>query len=399
MSRHQFLWSTTRQSFCRLLQLRYRIGLDPRSDPEPDPPYIAVSNHGNFFDPWIVGRFQRHATRIMMNDDGFRTNGPTRWYLRNIGAFPKKKGASDLGAMKKTLGYLKRGDPVLIFPEGQATWDGETQPIYGGIERMIKRSRCPLVILRVRGNFLTHPWWAESGRRGRIQVSRTAVPTEKLAGMKSDEILKLVLAGIHHNDIADERNAEVPFRGKRLAEGVQRLLWRCMSCGRSDSLTAIGDRITCNQCQASWRLDAHARLHPEADGEAPHGDLHAWFQAHKREARRAVEEAGEETVLARNEAVTLLVEDPDGGFAKRSEGTLELTPRRLSYVPLESGSGARGFPLDRIDSFAIQKKDLFEITVGGEDIRFWLPGRSPMKWLVHLRYLSGFQQAEERGVI
>ena len=181
MNKHQFYWTTTQATFCKWLKLRYRHYLEPGSDPEPEAPYIVVSNHGNFFDPWMLGLYFKRAMHIMMNDDGFRSGLVTSWFLEQIGAYPKKKGSQDIKAIRNTISFLRSKEPVLIFPEGQTTWDGETQPIYGGIERIVKRAECSLAIIRIRGNFLSRPWWAKGARKGRISITRTVIPAEKIA--------------------------------------------------------------------------------------------------------------------------------------------------------------------------------------------------------------------------
>jgi len=398
MGRHQFFWSFTRHTFCRVLGARFRIAPEPGSDPEPAPPFIVVSNHGNFFDPWILGLFQRRALRIMMNDDGFRSGPVTRWYLGGIGAFAKKKGAHDLSATKKTLAFLKNGEPVLIFPEGQATWDGATQPIYGGIERLVKRSRAALVILRLRGNFLTRPWWAEHSRRGRISVRRTVLSAERLQEMSPAEVLEAIRLGIEHNDILDEANRDVPFTGKGMAEGLGRLVWRCLDCAAAGDLSMEGDGIRCRSCGGRWRIDAHCRLREEGGGEAPHPDLHGWFADHRRAAREEIGAAAADAVLVHDPAVALLRPGADGAFAEAGRGALTLTGSTLAFAPGGGGSPLV-FPVPEIENCVIQRKHLFEITAGGEDLRFDMAGASLMRWLVYLRYLRGFEAAELSGVI
>jgi 1-acyl-sn-glycerol-3-phosphate acyltransferase len=399
MSMHQLFWRTTQLTFCRLIKARYLFDLDPAADPEPEPPYIVVANHGNFFDPWILGPYFKQALRIMMSDDGFRAGALSRWYLNGIGAFPKKKGARDLKAMKQTLKFLKNEESVLIFPEGQATWDGETQPIYGGIERMVKRSKCPLVIIRFRGNFLSRPWWAETDRQGRVVLERTVIPVDRLAELSEAEILETIKQGIYQNDITDERNRAIEFSGQHMAEGLQRLVWSCMCCDADDAISVAGDTITCDRCNNSWTIDAHCRLHADSNGIPSFDDLHAWFQDHKRIAREAIAAAEEDTVLASDTGVTLLTENAGERFASESVGTLSLTRSQITYVPEKGGLTTLTFPVTELSNYVIQKKDIFEVTSEGVDYRFEMPGRSPMRWLVYVRYLNGFEEIEQRGVI
>ena len=396
MSRHQRIWSLTRATFCKILRAKYAHALEEGSDPEPEAPFIVVSNHGNFFDPWILGTYQRKALHIMMNDDGFRSGAISRWYLHGIGAFPKKKGASDLKAMKATLSFLKAGEPVLIFPEGQATWDGETQPIYGGIERMIKRARCPLVVIRIRGGFLSKPWWSHSSRKGRISVKRTVYSAEDLSTMDTDEIMRIVLEGIYNNDIEDQDNLAIPFSGENLALGAERLLWTCASCEAMDTLKTAGDRLSCTACGASWRVDAHCHVHGEGDA-AEADNLKAWHRSDKARARERIAAAGEGDVLLESAGVIGQRSDDEGEFEDLGAGALRLTRDTLSFEPDDGGT--LSWPVDALGSFAIQRKDVFEITADGKDVRFDVTGGSPMKWLTHVRYLNGWEEIEARRVI
>ncbi|MBD3321568.1 MAG: hypothetical protein GF350_10790, partial [Chitinivibrionales bacterium] len=128
-----FMWNILSRPFVGgYLKPSYNHSLAPGSDRYPPPPFIVISNHNTFFDPWIIGSYCHSPFAIMCNDDAFRGPALQSWYLNSIGAFPKKKGSSDFAAMKKTITLLKAGYPVCIFPEGQTSWDGETQLIYKG---------------------------------------------------------------------------------------------------------------------------------------------------------------------------------------------------------------------------------------------------------------------------
>jgi len=157
-------------------------------DELPSPPFIMVANHANFFDPWIVAHLSKKPVSIMMNDDGFKSSPVQQWYLKNIGAFPKKKGMSDVNAIKKSISEIKSGYPLLIFPEGQTSWDGETQPIFAGIEKMAKKLSLPIVAFRIEGNFIARPWWADFDRKGQISVCIKQISAEFVKNKTPDEI-------------------------------------------------------------------------------------------------------------------------------------------------------------------------------------------------------------------
>ena len=240
------MWNIFSRVFVRCyLWPLYHFRKSKDSQKIPRPPFVIVSNHGTFFDPWIIGCYSRHPFAIMCNDEAFSRGPVSRWYLNSIGAFPKKKGASDFKAMKKTISLLSAGYPVCIFPEGQTSWDGETQLIYQGIEKIVRHSGAGLVLTRVTGNFLTKPWWADFIRKGRIIVTYKTLGPEQIEALSDDELFNAMRAFIAHNDIKDPANGDALFSGCRLAEGLERFMWMCMGCGAEDTIAMSGDTICC----------------------------------------------------------------------------------------------------------------------------------------------------------
>jgi 1-acyl-sn-glycerol-3-phosphate acyltransferase len=217
--------------------------------------------------------------------------------------------------------------------------------------------------------------------------------------MSNEEVLRAIREGIRVSDVTDPANLSIPFAGRRLAEGVERLVWTCAACGGTGTLRTAGDRVTCSSCDASWLVDAHCRLHGPDGTAAPFPDLHAWLAQERLQARAAVAEASDRTVLCIDSAVTMLVEDDHRAFVSDRTGTLSLTRSELLFEPDGAPEASVRLPVAALDSYVIQKKDLFEATFEGRSYRFDLAGRSPMKWLVHVRYLRGWEQIEGAGVI
>jgi hypothetical protein len=397
---HWIMWNVlSRGMFIRFwLKPRYNFFKSPGSDPLPKPPFVIVANHGTFFDPWIVGHFNRYPTAIMCNDDAFRGGPVTRWYLNGIGAFPKKKGASDFRAMKKTLSFLAAGLPVCIFPEGQTTWDGQTQLLYKGIEKIIRHSRVPLVMVRMSGNFLTKPWWAERTRKGRIECLFKTLSPDHIQSLSENDLFLAMKAFITHNDIKANAAAGALFSGNHLAEGLQRFVWICMNCESEDTLVMKGDAARCTACGASWSMNALCRFSPLKNGVRSFSDLHDWSQWHKIKVRARIKAAAEYDVLTTGSGV-LMQSSLDGApFADQGAGSLALTKENLTFTHSKDRS-SRVFPVVEIEDCVIQRADVFEIRHNTSYYRFAFHGHSPMKWVYYCRYLRGYDRYEKRGYL
>lgn len=394
--RHVFrwiIWNLFSRPFVKIYVKRlynYKIASGYKGFPKP--PFVVIANHGTFFDPWIVGGFSRYPFSFMVNDDGFRGKSLSSWYLKSIDAIPKKKGASDFKAMKTTMGYLHEKRVVCIFPEGQTTWDGETQLLYKGIEKIIKKVRCPLVMVKLQGNFLTKPWWANTIRKGKIRLHFKTLNHNDIDNLSSDQLFEVIKSYIYQNDIKDSDNQNYSFSGTKMAEGLERFVWICMNCGSEDTLHTENNTIGCSSCKSSWDIDAYCRLKPHDQSANCVQDLKDWADMHTTRVKKFLSERT--GVLTFNENITIQTENSDHLFENKENGKLVLTREELTF---EGNSGTRVWPLAELEDYVIQKKDVFEIRHKDNYYRFVFNKQSPMKWIYYFRYLKNYTIYEQQG--
>ncbi len=393
------VWNMVSRVFVRVyLGPRYHFKLTKNSARLPRPPFVIISNHGTFFDPWIVGGFSPFPFAIMCNDEAFSRGSFSRWYLNSTGAYPKKKGVSDFKAMKQTMSRLSHGYPVCIFPEGQTSWDGETQLMYRGIEKIVRKSGVPLVIAKVSGNFLTKPWWADTLRRGNIFVTFDVVTPDRIRPLSDDQLFFLMKSSLNHNDVKDPDSRRTKFSGSDLARGLERFVWLCPGCGREDRFDTEGNTIRC-ACGASWSIDAGCKLTPATPSAPNIGDLNDWAHWHRGTVLDIIRHAAPDAVLTTSDAVRLQIGTGHFLFADSGIGSLSLTPSTLTFTCTDAGTAPRTFPVQDIQSVVIQHRDIVEYGFGGTRFRLVFDGHSPMKWIYYLRYLKGYEKFEEQGYI
>ena len=393
------LWNVFSRIFVKFwLGPKYNFSKSPNSDPLPKPPFIIVANHGTFFDPWIIGYYSRYPFSIMCNDDAFRGSAISRWYLNNIGAFPKKKGASDFKAMKKTLSSLQAGYPVCIFPEGQTTWDGETQLIYKGIEKIIRHSKASLVMVRSNGNFLTKPWWADHLRKGKIECLYKTLPPDRLQTMSDNDLFFTIKNFIAHNDIKANSALTTVFSGHNCADGLQRFLWICIHCESEDTLFMKHDTIRCKACGSMWTLNALGKLTPKKSLTKSFSDLHDWSQWHKIKVKNKLRSSSDDDILATGQNVHFQELHGNNLYYECGVGMLVLTKTKLSFSA-PAKNIAMEFETNKIEDYVIQKKNILEIRFGTSYFRFVFHNASTMKWLFYLRYIKGYEKSERQGFL
>jgi 1-acyl-sn-glycerol-3-phosphate acyltransferase len=380
-----------------VLRPKFKFRRTSASQKLPRAPFIIVANHGTFFDPWLVGGYSPYPFAIMCNDDAFTGSSFSKWYLEGIGAFPKKKGASDFKATKRTLAELKAGYPVCLFPEGQTTWDGTTQLMYKGIEKIIKKSGCPLVIVHMQGNFLSKPWWAYSQRKGRVFLTFSVVSPNELSALSDDEVFAHVRSTLAQNDITDPVLREISFAGTNLALGLERCVWECMHCGAEDTHLTKGNNCTCTACGQVIVIDSHCHF-TNGDGSASKfSHLVEWMSHLKKSVLSRIQNADESTILCFSTGVTLSIFNAPVWVDANVVGMLQLTPTTLFLVV--AGKEHLRIAVSEIKLCVIQKKDICEIETEKDKFRFCFSYKSPMKWVYFIRYLKGYEKNEAAGYI
>ena len=120
------------QPFAHLYWRLSRIG---REHVPASGPVIFVSNHRSFIDPFIIGLCNRRPVYYVAKEELFK-NRALGWFLGSLGAFPVKRGAGDADFIETAKAILKRGDPVLIFPEGTRTRPGALGKPKRGVGRL-----------------------------------------------------------------------------------------------------------------------------------------------------------------------------------------------------------------------------------------------------------------------
>lgn len=131
---------------------------------------LVCSNHQSFFDPMLVGMGFRRRLNYLARKTLFGSFA-FRWLIEFLDAIPIDREGGGLGGLKETLKRLKRGELVLIFPEGTRTRDGEVAALKPGFVALARRSKTPLLPVAVDGAYEAWPRDAKFPRRSRVSVS------------------------------------------------------------------------------------------------------------------------------------------------------------------------------------------------------------------------------------
>ena len=224
--------------------------------------YIVVSNHTTDYDPLFVGvSFPKHM-RFVASGHIVRWGRLYKLIDSLVSPIIRQKGAPATGAIKEMMKTCKNGGSVAMFPEGVRSWDGSMSEILPSTAKLIKSLRCGLVTYRISGGYFTSPMWSEKGtRRGHIHGEPVNVYTkEQLKVMSDEEVYEAILKDISVDAYKDQETERHAYRGKRLAEHVENLLYICPKCGAYDSIVSKGKGVSCEQCNMHFTYDEYGML-------------------------------------------------------------------------------------------------------------------------------------------
>ena len=129
-----------------------------------DGAFLIASNHASHLDPPFVGA-QVPLQMAFFARKTLWKPGIASWWLDGVGTIPvDRDGGSDVTAIKRVLGALKKGRAVILFPEGTRSPDGNLQTPKPGVGLLACRTQVPVVPARVFGSFTAF------GRDGKLRL-------------------------------------------------------------------------------------------------------------------------------------------------------------------------------------------------------------------------------------
>lgn len=102
---------------------------------------LFVGNHIGTIDPPLTGAFlPRRDLSYMAKEEYFRS-APSRLLFRSYRAFPVSRGTADRAALTTAIDVLRRGEALLVYPEGTRSPDAGMIAPKAGVGHILRR--CP----------------------------------------------------------------------------------------------------------------------------------------------------------------------------------------------------------------------------------------------------------------
>jgi len=132
---------------------RVRLRVSGLENLRPDVPYVLCVNHQSHMDIPIVLSALPFQFRFAAKKQLFRYPF-LGWHLRRSGHVPidRENPHAAVKSLREAAETIKKGTPVVIFPEGGTSRDGSIKPFKGGGFMLATQSNAEVVPITIRGS-------------------------------------------------------------------------------------------------------------------------------------------------------------------------------------------------------------------------------------------------------
>ncbi len=110
---------------------------------------MMAANHESFLDPPLIGISHPENVTYLARKTLF--TGLSKWLYTKWDAIPIDQENPDMTGLKNIIKAIKGGKKVVMFPEGERTWDGELNAALPGVGLIIAKSLATVQPMRIFG--------------------------------------------------------------------------------------------------------------------------------------------------------------------------------------------------------------------------------------------------------
>jgi len=376
LKRANFFYRILVPIVCPVVTWWYRCICEPM--PEVDGNYLIISNHNTNVDMIMVAASCNKPMRFVGSEHIFQKGWPARLLMWAVAPIVRQKGGVASSTVMNITRALRRGENICIFAEGNRSYDGRTCHVLPSTGKLAKAGGAALITYRLERAYLTSPRWAYSLRRGGMRGRAVNVYTrEQLAEMSAEQVYEAICRDIYEDTFQVQEKEPRPFKGRRLAEGLEHVLYFCPECGKAGGLSTKDNMLFCT-CGMRAVYDEYGSLNGTKFKKTT--DWNDW-------QRKKLGEYLESGEVIGDPDVTLYKITPDHRTEPIYRGAAELSEGRLTF-------GGYSFPMEELEGVGLCGKAKMVLIYAGDHYEL----RSEQR-INALKYVHAYEHITGRQVI
>jgi len=341
--RHRFLMNFMRATVAKIVARMLRYSCVKASGP--DEPSIIIANHNADVDPALVALGFADHMYFLASEHAFRKGLLSKFLVFVFDPISFNKVKPDTSSLKEMLNRVKAGSNVALFAEGNRSYNGLTGHIPISTAKLIKMSGAALITFRIEGGYFTTPRWAKNRRQGKMTGAVAGrYSAAEIKNMTVEEVYAIIKRDIHVDAYKRQKENPVIYRGKDLAEYIERILYLCPLCEKIGTIKSSGNRFFC-----TCGLDAVYTETCFLEGEnLPFTTITEWDLWQVKRLAEMINTSGEKIFFSDLEQ-KLFVIKPNEKREFSGIGTMSMNANELCCA-------GKVFPLGEITGFAVVGK-------------------------------------------
>ena len=351
-------------------KVKRKLLFDKKSLPKQ---FVLVCNHPSGYDNLYVvdSLYPTHTINFISNRYYYFNKSLGKWLIK-IGCIPKSLFSADMESLKNCMRIVKEGGNLGIMADVRLSMYGQTEDVPETTAKFLKKLGLPVYVMHFDGSYLVKPKWAYDVRKGIIEINCFELfDAQTLSTADADEVNKKMREAIYYDDFEWlKKHPEITYKSKKMAEGLENILYKCPHCGKEFTLKSKKNKFFCESCGYTVTMDNRYNFVAEQGKPLYYENLRDWFLAQKAEIAEQIKSDDYELTCP----VTLKKRSLDNkSFLREAgRGICTLNHNGLTYVGTADGE-QREYHWDSAEIYALcyAKGKCFQYYTGNDYFAFF----------------------------
>ena len=250
--------------------------------------YLILMNHSSFTDMKLIFKMlYPRKFNIIATEDALVNQ---EWLLRRLGCIPTKKFVTDPSLVKDMLYVIKNFKcPIVMYPEAGYSFDGTSTTLPNTLGKLMKLLKIPVVFINTSGAFLRDPLYNNLQIR-KVKLHATmdyAISVEDIQNKSIEELNNIVYKYFNFDAFKEQQEKKIEISESFRADKINRILYRCSSCGKEGFMIGKGIHLTCTKCNKTHELTKYGSL-KALDGKETFTHIPDWMNYQREEVKKEI---------------------------------------------------------------------------------------------------------------
>lgn len=156
-----FWYGLGKAAFGLIYRTAFRLKIHGAEHIPPPGGFLIASNHESFLDPPLIGVSFPYPIHYFARNTLF-DNRILGFLLPRVNVLPIVQDRPDIRGIRNAIRTIEAGQPLVVFPEGARSYDGNLQPGQPGVGLLVAKAGAPVLPVRIRG---AHAAWPRGSNR------------------------------------------------------------------------------------------------------------------------------------------------------------------------------------------------------------------------------------------